>query len=66
MTVSDVRTDLGAEEVVERTPWPAAILGLLARYPLGAAGALVVLRMVFAAVFAEVDAPYAPDGKACW
>ena len=42
MTVSDVRTDLGAEEVVERTPWPAALLGLIARYPLGAAGALVV------------------------
>ena len=64
MTVSDVRTDLGAEEVVERTPWPAASLGLIARYPLGAAGAFVVLAMTFAAVFAEVIAPYDPENNA--
>ncbi len=61
MTVSDVRTDLDAGQDVERIPWPAALLGLIARYPLGAAGAFVVLAMILAAVFAEVIAPYDPE-----
>jgi peptide/nickel transport system permease protein len=64
MTVSDVRTDLDAGPVVERTPWPAALLGLIRRYPLGAAGAFVVLVMIFAAVFAEVIVPYDPEYNA--
>ncbi len=63
MTVSDVRIDPEAEQAVERTPWPAAILGLIGRYPLGAAGAFVVLIMIFAAVFAEVIAPYDPEAN---
>ena len=60
MTASEVRTDPEAGQAVERTPWPAALLGLIARYPLGAAGAFVVLVMTFSAVFAEVIAPYDP------
>ena len=64
MTVSDVRIDPDAEQAVERTPWPAALLGLIRRYPLGAAGAVVVLVMIFAAVFAEAIAPYDPEDNA--
>ena len=64
MTVSEVRIDPDAEQAVERTPWPAALLGLIARYPLGAAGAFVVLVMIFAAVFAEAIAPYDPEDNA--
>ncbi|MCH7794471.1 MAG: ABC transporter permease [Proteobacteria bacterium] len=64
MTVSDVRIDPDAEQAVERTPRPAALLGLIARYPLGAAGAFVVLVMIFAAVFAEAIAPYDPEDNA--
>ncbi len=64
MTVSDVRIDPDAEQAVERIPWPAALLGLIGRYPLGAAGAFVVLIMIFAAVFAEVIAPYDPEANA--
>ena len=64
MTVSDVRIDPDAEQAVERTPWPAALLGLIRRYPLGAAGAFVVLVMIFAAVFAEAIAPYDPEDNA--
>ncbi len=64
MTVSDVRIDPDAERAVERTPRPAALLGLIARYPLGAAGAFVVLVMIFAAVFAEAIAPYDPEDNA--
>ncbi len=63
MTVSDVRTDLDAGQAVERTPWPAALRGLIARYPLGAAGAFVVLVMIFAAVFADVIVPYDPENN---
>ncbi len=61
MTVSDVRIDPDAEQAAERTPWTVALLGLIGRYPLGAAGAFVVLIMIFAAVFAEVIAPYDPE-----
>ena len=64
MTVSDVRIDPDAEQAVERTPWPAALLGLIRRYPLGAAGAFVVLVMILAAVFAEAIAPYDPEDNA--
>ena len=64
MTVSDVRIDPDAERAVERTPRPAALLGLIRRYPLGAAGAFVVLVMIFAAVFAEAIAPYDPEDNA--
>ena len=64
MTASDVRTDPEAGQAVERIPWPAAFFGLIARYPLGAAGAFVVLAMTFAAVFAEVIAPYDPENNA--
>ncbi len=39
MTATDVRIDTDAEQVAERTPWPTALLGLIARYPLGTAGA---------------------------
>ena len=63
MTVSEVQADPDAERAVERIPWPAAILGLIVRYPLGAAGAFVVLIMIFAAVFAEVIAPYDPEAN---
>jgi len=61
MTATDVRIDTDAEQVVARTPWPTALLGLIRRYPLGAAGALVVIAMIFAAVFADVIAPYDPE-----
>ncbi len=61
MTVSDVRIDPDTERAAERTSWPATLLGLIGRYPLGAAGAFVVLIMIVAAVFAEVIAPYDPE-----
>ena len=64
MTATEFRIDTEAEQVVARTPWPAALLGLIGRYPLGAAGALVVLTMIFAAVFADVIAPYDPESNA--
>jgi peptide/nickel transport system permease protein len=64
MTVSDIRIDPDAEQVVERIPWPAALLGLIVRFPLGAAGAFVVLAMIFAAVFADFIVPYDPENNA--
>ncbi len=65
MTVSNLRVDAAAEaaEVIERPPWTVRILNLIRRYPLGAAGAFVVLIMVLAAVFAEVVAPHDPEAN---
>ncbi len=63
MTATDVQIDTDAEQIVARTPWPTALLGLIGRYPLGAAGALVVLIMIFSAVFADVIAPYDPESN---
>jgi peptide/nickel transport system permease protein len=44
-----------------RDPWYAKFWGLVCRQPLGAAGGLVVLIMLFATIFAEVISPYDPE-----
>lgn len=59
-TTSEVRVEAAFEDLAERVPlwrrtWDAA-----RRKPLGAAGALVVVAMVVAAVFADFIAPYNP------
>ena len=42
-------------------PWYVQFSDLMRRQPLGAAGAFVVLLMVFATIFAEVLSPYDPE-----
>jgi peptide/nickel transport system permease protein len=44
-----------------RDPWYTQFWSLVRRQPLGAAGGLVVLIMLFATVFAEVLSPYDPE-----
>ncbi len=44
-----------------RDPWYVRFWGLVRRQPLGAAGGLVVLIMLFATIFAEVLSPYDPE-----
>ena len=44
-----------------RDPWYVQFWGLVRRQPLGAAGGLVVLIMLFATIFAEVLSPYDPE-----
>ena len=62
MTTSEF--ELPTEDIAERPSWAAVFLDHIRRYPLGAAGALVVLLMILMAVFAEVVAPYDPEANA--
>ena len=62
MTVPHIQVD--AVELAERPPWTVVIFGLIRRYPLGAAGALVVIVMIAMALFADVIAPYDPEANA--
>ena len=49
------------EELSERPPVLTRIGSFIRRQPLGAAGLLVVLMMIFAAIFAPQIAPYDPE-----
>jgi peptide/nickel transport system permease protein len=60
MAVSEVQVEGAVEEFAERTPLPSAVLGLIRRQPLGAAGALIVIIMILMATFAELIAPFDP------
>ena len=59
MTAPHIQVD--AVELAERPPWTVVIFGLIRRYPLGAAGAFVVIVMIVMALFADVIAPYDPE-----
>ncbi len=63
MTVSEVQLEAAVEEPTERAPLPTVLLRLIRRQPLGAVGALVVLIMIFLAVFADLIAPYDPEAN---
>lgn len=61
---SEVRVEAELEELAAPTPWGAVVIDLIRRKPLGAAGALIVIIMILAAIFAEVIAPYDPVANA--
>ncbi len=63
MTVSEVQVETDVEEFAGRAPLPTVVAGLIRRQPLGAVGALVVLIMIFLAVFADLIAPYDPEAN---
>ena len=60
VVTSEARVEAGIEELTSAAPWHRVVGDLIRRQPLGAAGALVVIIMVLAAVFAGVIAPYDP------
>ncbi len=60
MTVQDAYPETFGE-LAERRPWGLAAAELLIRQPIGAAGAVIVILMILAAMFAEVLAPYHPE-----
>ena len=62
--VSDVQVEGEFEELTEKKPWLEVCLGLSRQYPLGAFGGLVVLVMIFLAIFANVLSPYDPEANA--
>ena len=55
--------DTQIEGLAERKPWYEVSKTLLRKYPLGAAGALVVVVMIFLAVFANFLSPYDPESN---
>ena len=55
--------DTQIEGLAERKPWYEVSKTLLRKYPLGAAGALVVVVMIFLAVFADFLSPYDPESN---
>ncbi len=57
---SDISVDTHIEELAERRPFLSTCLDLIRRQPLGAAGALIVVVMIVAAIFADIIAPYDP------
>ena len=64
MTAPHIQVETAAVELAERPPWTVVIFGLIRRYPLGAAGAFVVIIMIIMALFADVIAPYDPEANA--
>ena len=64
MTTPHIQIETAAVDFAERPPWTAVTFDLIRRYPLGAVGALVVLVMIFMAVFADIIAPYDPEANA--
>ncbi len=62
--VSEVPVEAGLEELAPAKPWHAVAIDLIRRYPLGAAGAVIVFVMIFLALFAELIAPYDPEANA--
>ncbi len=63
MTVSEFHVEAAVEKPAERLPLVTVLLSLIRRQPLGAVGALIVVVMIFLAVFAEVIAPYDPEAN---
>ena len=55
--------DTQIEGFAIRKPWYEVSKTLLRKYPLGAAGALVVVVMIFLAVFANFLSPYDPESN---
>ena len=64
MTVFEVQVEAAVEAPAERAPLLTVLLGLIRRQPLGAVGALIVVVMIFLAVFANLIAPYDPEANA--
>ncbi len=62
--VSEAQVEGEFEELVEEKPWLEVCIGLSRQYPLGAFGGVVVLVMIFLAIFANVLSPYDPEANA--
>jgi peptide/nickel transport system permease protein len=60
MSVPEILVEAEVEELTRKGPWLATLLGMMRRWPLGAAGAIIVVLMIIMAVLADVIAPYDP------
>jgi peptide/nickel transport system permease protein len=59
-TISEVEAEAEFEQLGDKRPIGSAVLGLMRRKPLGATGGIVVLVMIFTAVFADLLTSYDP------
>ena len=60
MSVPDVLVEVEVEELTRKEPWLATLLGMMRRWPLGAAGAIIVVLMIVMALLADLITPYDP------
>ena len=61
MSIAEAQVEAEIETFADKDPWYSVALDLIKRKPLGAAGAFIVLIMIFMALFAELIAPYDPE-----
>jgi len=61
VVVSESMVESEIEDLDQKKPWLETFLSLSIKYPLGAAGAVIVVAMIVLAVFAEVLTPYDPE-----
>jgi peptide/nickel transport system permease protein len=60
MSVPEVLVEAEVEEFARKGPWLATLLDAMRRWPLGAAGAIIVVLMIVMALTADLIAPYDP------
>ncbi|MFQ5995233.1 MAG: ABC transporter permease [Acidiferrobacterales bacterium] len=61
MATPELQVGAQIDALPERQPWVSVLLDLIRKQPLGVFGAVIVLIMIFAAVFANVISPYDPE-----
>ena len=60
MSVPEVLVEVDVEELTRKEPLLATVLGMMRRWPLGAAGAIIVVLMIVMALLADLITPYDP------
>ena len=60
-TITEIQVEAGIEEPMEKKPLLAVLGKLVRRQPLGAAGAAIVIVMLFMSIFAEAITVYDPE-----
>jgi len=60
-TINEALLVAQVEELEEKTPFIITVLKMLRKQPIGIAGLIVVLLMIFAAIFAPVLTPFHPE-----
>jgi len=64
VTTSEIAVESAIEELADKQPFMAKLKEFMRKQPLGAAGLLIVLVMIFASIFAPVLTPYDPEANA--
>jgi peptide/nickel transport system permease protein len=64
VTTSEIAVESEIEELADKRPFMSQLKEFMRKQPLGAAGLVIVLVMIFASVFAPVLTPYDPEANA--